>query len=160
MSGKQPKHRQRYFVPSGTEGFCEVTREVYLCWYSGRRQERYLLERDQESGLVSLDAPADVNGEPASYGSVIPSPENLEEMVIRKLLTQKLRKALKKLTPDEQKLIYALFYQNIGVRRYARQKGITHHAVQKNRDSILNALRRELERGECDKKQNKVHLDG
>lgn len=145
MSGKQPKHRQRYFLPSGTEGFCEVTREVYLCWYSGRRHERYLLERDQKIGLVSLDAPADVSGEPASYGSVIPSPDNLEEMVIRKLLEQKLCRALKKLSPDEQKLIYALFYQNIGVRSYARQKGITHHAVQKTRDSILDALRRELE---------------
>lgn len=144
MPGKQPKHRQRYFVPFGTEGSCEVTREVYLCWYSGRRQERYLLERDQKFGLVSLDAPADVGGEPAPYGSVIPSPDNLEEMVIRKLLEQELCRALKKLSPDGQKLIYALFNQNIGVRSYARQKGVTHHAVQKARDSILDVLRREL----------------
>lgn len=116
MPGKQPKHRQRYFVPSGTEGSCEVTREVYLCWYSGRRQERYLLERDQKFGVVSLDAPADVSGEPAPYGSGIPSPDNLEEMVIRKLLEQKLCCALKNLSPEEQNLIYALFYQNVGVR--------------------------------------------
>ena len=143
--GKQPRLRERYYVPVGNGESQEVTREVYLCIYSSKRHEKYLGEQDREHGTVSLDARAKVEGEPTTYGCVIPSPLDLEEMVIRSALTQELRRALQRLSPEEWLLIDSLFFQNIGIREYARQKGVTHHAVQKSRDKILAALRRELE---------------
>jgi transposase-like protein len=52
-----------------------------------------------------------------------------------------LYEAFEKLTKGEQRLIYDLFFRNIGVREYARQMGVTHHSVQKRRDRILEKMR-------------------
>lgn len=145
VPGKPPRQRERYYVPIGNGETQEVTREVYLCIYSGKRHEKHLNELDRKHGTVSLDAEAKVDGEKVSFGCIIPSSENLEDMVIQSALTQALKTALQRLSTEEWLLIQALFYQNIGIREYARRKGVTHRAVQKSRDRILAALRRELE---------------
>ena len=145
VPGKPPRQRERYYVPIGNGETQEVTREVYLCIYSGKRHEKHLNELDRKHGTVSLDAEAKMDGEKVSFGCIIPSPDNLEDMVIQSALTQALKTALQRLSTEEWLLIQALFYQNIGIREYARRKGITHRAVQKSSDRILAALRRELE---------------
>ena len=124
---------------------CEVSREVYLCWYAGERQERYQIDRDRRNGVFSLDAISDrmfqENG--SCFEEVIPSmEEGIEEQVERKFLTEKLYKAIRKLQPDERELICALFFEDVSLRSYARRKGVTHRAVQKWRDAILKELRK------------------
>ena len=77
-------------MPIGNGETQEVTREVYLCIYSGKRHEKHLNELDRKHGTVSLDAEAKVDGEKVSFGCIIPSPDNLEDMVIQSALTQAL----------------------------------------------------------------------
>ena len=77
MSGKIPKERERYFVRLDSGEVCEVSREVYLCYYAGERQERYQRERDIKNGLVSIEAMAETmfdDGEGCGY-DFIPSDE-------------------------------------------------------------------------------------
>jgi RNA polymerase sigma factor (sigma-70 family) len=77
-----------------------------------------------------------------NIGDVIPSPEgSAEEQVLRKLLKDKLYGALAKLEPEEQRLIRAIFFENVSLRSYAKQQGVTHRTVQKRKDRILKKLR-------------------
>lgn len=144
MPGKIPKERERYFVRLDSGEVCEVSREVYLCYYAGEQQERYQKERDLKHGLVSLEEMAERRYEDGRgcVCDLLASPEeSIEEQYIQKLLIERMYEAFEKLTKREQSLIYDLFFCNIGVREYARQMGVTHHSVQKRRDRILEKMR-------------------
>lgn len=144
MPGKAPKERERYFIRLDNGEVCEVNREVYLCWYAAERQDRYQRERDMKHGLVSLEEMAERRYEDGRgcVCDLLASPEeSIEEQYIQKLLVERLYESLGKLTKGERQLIHDLFFCNIGVREYARQKGVTHHSVQKRRDRILEKMR-------------------
>ena len=144
MPGKAPKERERYFIRLDKGEICEVERDVYLCWYAAERQDRYQRERDIKHGLVSRDEMAErkfEDGRGCVCDLLASSEKSIEEQYIQKLLTEHLYETLGKLTKGERQLIHALFFQNIGVREYARQMGVTHHSVQKRRDRILEKMR-------------------
>ena len=67
MPGKAPKERERYFIRLDNGEVCEVNREVYLCWYTAERQDRYQRERDMKHGLVSLEEMAERRYEDGSF---------------------------------------------------------------------------------------------
>lgn len=144
MPGKAPKERERYFIRLDKGEICEVSREVYLCWYAAERQDRYQRERDIKHGLVSLEEMAErrfEDGRGCVCDLLASQEEGIEEQYIQKLLIERLYESLGKLTQGERQLIHDLFFCNIGVREYARQKGVTHHSVQKRRDRILEKMR-------------------
>ena len=69
-----PKEREHYFVRLDSGEVCEVSREVYLCYYAGGRKERYQAERDRKNGLVSIEAMADrmfEDGEGRNYAKML-----------------------------------------------------------------------------------------
>jgi RNA polymerase sigma factor (sigma-70 family) len=144
LSGKSPKEREHYLIRLEEGRLYEVSRDVYLCWYAGDRQERYQIERDRKHNVCSYEylGEAAFGEEGNNIGDVIPSPEgSAEEQVLRKLLKDKLYGALAKLEPEEQRLIRAIFFENVSLRSYAKQQGVTHRTVQKRKDRILKKLR-------------------
>ena len=74
--------------------------------------------------------------------------ESAEEIIIAKE-TEKERDALldrfpelmARLTDEEHKLIYALYFEGVSIREYARITGVRLFAVQKRRDRILDKLK-------------------
>lgn len=57
MPGKKPKERDVYFILlEDSNEPIEVDRDIYICWYAGRRQEKYQIERDRRYKVESLDA--------------------------------------------------------------------------------------------------------
>ena len=54
---------------------------------------------------------------------------------------ERLHKAIATLTPEQQKLIYQVYFQNISIREYARAIGKSHTAVRKQLDKIYTALK-------------------
>lgn len=90
-----------------------VNEEVYLTYYRMKRREIYLEERDTANGVFyysALDAEG-TNGE-----DVIPdrSSPPVEDLVMDKLITEKLHRCLAQLAKEEQELIFTLFFQNKG----------------------------------------------
>lgn len=88
-----------------------VNEEVYLTYYRMKRREIYLEERDTANGVFyysALDAEG-TNGE-----DVIPdrSSPPVEDLVMDKLITEKLHRCLAQLAKEEQELIFTLFFQN------------------------------------------------
>jgi RNA polymerase sigma factor (sigma-70 family) len=144
LSGKSPKEREHYLIRLEEGRLYEVSRDVYLCWYAGDRQERYQVERDRKNNVFSYEYLREMvfGEEENNIGDVIPSPEgSAEEQVFKKLLKDKLYSALARLEPEEQRLIQAIFFDNVSLRSYAKQQGVTHRTVQKRKDSILKKLR-------------------
>ena len=148
MSGKIPKERERYFVRLDSGEVCEVSREVYLCYYAGERQERYQKERDRKNGLMSIEEMAESmfeDGEGCGYDFIPSDEESIAEQVVKKMLIDKLYIALDQLESEDNQLITALYFHNVSVRSYARRKGVTHRTIQKRRDRILEELRKMME---------------
>jgi RNA polymerase sigma factor (sigma-70 family) len=144
LKGKAPKEREHYLIRLEGGRLYEVSRDVYLCWYAGDRQERYQIERDRKHNVCSYEYLGEVafGEEGNNVGDVIPSPDgSAEEQVLRKLLKDKLYGALAKLEPEEQRLIWAIFFENVSLRSYAKQLGVTHRTVMKRKDRILKKLR-------------------
>ncbi len=145
MSGKTPKERERYFVRLDTGDVCEVSREVYLCYYAGERQERYQAERDRKNGLISIEEMAEKmsqNGKGCGYDFIPSDEESVAEQVMKKLLIEQLYIALDQLNADDKHLIMALYFDNVSLRSYAKELGVTHRTIQKRRDKILEQLRK------------------
>lgn len=121
----------------------EVTEEQYKEFYRQKRRQKYIDERSAENSDFSYDmlTTDDFNGEDI----LVDDSESLDEQVIRKIMTDKLRGALRLLSEDEQELIYGLFYENLSEREYASQKGVYHNAIHNKKIRILKKLKKFLD---------------
>lgn len=136
--------------------FIEVTDEVYAAYMQGDRKMRYF-ENDLKSertvldknGQVvqvipsredSLDRLMDENARQFSH-----SDESVENAVFRKMEQDKLHTALSRLSPEEQSLIWALFFEERSEIELAAELGISQPAVYKRKIKILKKLKLFLE---------------
>ena len=136
--------------------FIEVTDEVYAAYMQGDRKMRYF-ENDLKSertvldnnGQVvqvipsredSLDRLMDENARQFSH-----SDESVEKVVFRKMEQDKLHTALSRLSPEEQSLIWALFFEERSESELADELGISQPAVYKRKIKILKKLKLFLE---------------
>lgn len=118
----------------------EVTEETYRNFYKSQRRQKYIDERSAENGDFSYDmlTTDDFNGE-----DILPDEnESLDEQVIRKIMTDKLKFALPLLAKDEQKLIREIFYEELSERSLAEKYGVSQVAIHKRKVKILEKLKK------------------
>ena len=136
--------------------FIEVTDEVYAAYMQGDRKMRYfendlksertVLDKDGQVERVipsredSLDRLMDENARQFSH-----SDESVEKVVVRKMEQDKLHTALSQLSPEEQSLIWALFFEERSESELAAELGISQPAVYKRKIKILKKLKLFLE---------------
>lgn len=92
-------YADKFFIP--LHGMLmEVTEETYRDFYKSGRRQKYIDERSVENGDFSYDmlTTDDFNGEDI----LADESEPLDEQVIRKIMTDKLKFALPLLTEDER----------------------------------------------------------
>lgn len=137
--------------------YVEVTDEVYTAYMQGDRKMRYF-ENDLKTERFVL-------GEEGQVVQVIPSredsldrlmdenarqfsdeQESVESVVIHKLEVDKLHTALAMLTPEEQVLIQALFFEEHTESELATELGVSQPAVYKRKMKILKKLKSFLEK--------------
>lgn len=132
--------------------FIEVTDEVYAAYMQGDRKMRYfendlksertVLDKDGQVERVipsredSLDRLMDENARQFSH-----SDESVENVVFRKMEQDKLHTALSRLSPEEQSLIWALFFEERSESELAAELGISQPAVYKRKIKILKKLK-------------------
>ena len=134
----------------------EVTDEVYMAYTQSDRKMRYF-ENDLKTERFVL-------GKEGQVVEVIPSredsldrlmdenaqqfpsdEESVENTVLHKLEVDKLHTALAMLTPEEQALIQALFFEERSESEMAVELGISQPAVYKRKVKILKKLKLFLE---------------
>ena len=117
-----------------------VSDEVYEAYASMDRRERYLEERDNDDKPLSVDALLEEGYSEAALCSA----ENLEDMIADKLLVKRLNAVLETLTPADQEMIHAVFFDGLSMREYAKQLGVYPRAVVYRMERLLKALRKML----------------
>jgi len=124
----------------------EVTDEVFLAYSQAERRERYQLEDQKKGRVLSLEQLQEDNMhlEFLTTDSV----ESAEEIVIaqetekkRNELLNKLNDLMQRLTAEEYKLIYALYFEGVSARELARINNVSDMAIRKKRDRILQKLK-------------------
>lgn len=118
-----------------------VTEEVYLTYYRMRRRELHLEEKDTAHGVFhysTLDT-NETNGEDAIPDLNSP---RVEDVIVDKLVAEKLHQCLAQLTKEEQELIFILFFQNKSERQLAGETGIPQKTINDRRHRILVKLKK------------------
>lgn len=118
-----------------------VTEEIYFTYHRMKRRETYLEERDTANSVFyysALDTEG-TNGEDVIPDLVSP---RVEDMIVDKLISEKLYQCLAQLAREEQELIYALFFRAISERQYAEMTGIPQKTINDRRHRILGKLKK------------------
>ena len=109
-----------------------------------KRQMKYIGEHDIKELRYSL---VPVDGEMVSSDElIIDESQDVEEIVGKKLMVERLKKALTFLTEDEQRIIKAFFFndEEKSARQIARDLGLPWSTAKSQKAAILSKLRKYL----------------
>ena len=137
MRGKKPKERDKYVLRMIDGSLVEVSREVYLEWYQSKRRERYQAECDQKYGICSLN---ELEEKRANCELSINVGDSVEDIILRKLYLEKVRKILRSLSAEDSRLIKMLYFRDTTVTETARIFECSRRTIQNRRKRILNKL--------------------
>ena len=117
----------------------EVTQEVYLSYYRAKRCEQAQIEKEQRHHVLSYDA-FDTSSALGAEMLTDTASDEPEDIVVEKLMAEKLHSCIAKLSSDERRLIYMLFFDGCSERATAQKLGISSMTVHNKKGRILAKL--------------------
>lgn len=122
-----------------------VSEEIYLTYYRMKRREQHLEEKDRSHGVLYYSAldTEETNGQDAIPDNNSPK---VEDIVVDKLLAEKLHQCLNQLTKEEQELIFTLFFQNKSEYQMSAETGIPRMTIHNRKIRILAQLKKLMEK--------------
>lgn len=135
-------YRKKLFIP--IQGYLmEADKENYQGLYREKERYRYLKKLDAKNNLLSIDALDNkkVRGEECIFTLA----EDISEVVVNKLMAEKLRECLSVLEDDERELITCIYYKGMTERELRDRFQITHTGIHKRKHRILAKLRKLME---------------
>lgn len=130
--------KKEFFIRVKDE-LVEVTQEVYLNYYRAKRCEQAQIEKERRNRVLSYDA-FDTSSTLGIEMLIDTASEEPEDIVVAKLMAEKLRACIAKLSNDERKLIYMLFFDEHSERETAQKLGISSMTVHNKKERILAKL--------------------
>ena len=120
----------------------EVTKEQYYRYRKEQDRHDYLREAEEEAVILSLDS---LGGEGKDGVNFIADPNvNVEEEVVHRIMLDKLRTALDKLSSEELMLIDLLYTQLKSEREISKLTGIPQKTVNNKKKKLLEKLRNHI----------------
>ena len=107
-----------------------VSEEVYKAYWKITEHEKYLQRKDWKHNVIPFSA-LDHDG------------HFVDNIIDEKI--EELNKALATLTKEERDLIEAIFFREESLKSIGEKEKVTHQAIGKRRDRILEKLRKILE---------------
>ncbi len=122
-----------------------VTEEVYLTYYRMKRRELHLEEQDVKHGVFHYSA---LDTEETNGVDAIPDliSSRMEDVVMDKLLAEKLHQCLAQLIPKERELIFALYFQGKTQAGLERETGIKQQTISYQERQIRLKLKKMMEK--------------
>lgn len=124
----------------------EVSDEVFAAYSQMDRQERYAEELLMAEREISWEYTREEGIHIETLENAEPSAEEIcikhENVKMRAEQAKHLPVVLARLSDDEKRLIDALYFRGLGVREYAREIGVSHTRVRRERDCILEKLKK------------------
>ena len=121
----------------------EVAEDEYRTFYKNVRRQKYLKELSTANGDFSCDmlTTDDFNGQDI----LIDEEQDVEEIVEKNLMIDKLNDCLYLLSDEEKELIQMIFFEELTEREIAAKKGVSQVAIHKRKQKILEKLKEFLE---------------
>lgn len=94
-------------------------------------------------------------GEVEDWLNNIADDMEIEKIILRRENVQEVHKILSKLSEEEKEMIYAIYFHEIPLKKFAEWKEIKYISLIKRRSRVLAKLRKELEMLSVNDKQNK-----
>lgn len=143
--GRKPAERSNYIIKMEDGTLIPVSKEVYTCWHSFRRQERYQKEKDNNAKICSLDEFLQEHPNNEQNVHLLENAQDsLVEQALNELMIERLRQEVTKLEKENRELLQAIYYNEMTLRECAKEFSISFKAVQKRRDAILRYLAKAL----------------
>ena len=117
----------------------EVTQEVYLSYYRAKRCEQAQIEKEQRHHVVSYDA-FDTSSALGAEMLTDTASDEPEDIVVKKLMVEKLYSCIAKLTNNEGRLVCMLFFDGCRERETAQKLGLSSMTVHNKKERILAKL--------------------
>lgn len=118
-----------------------VTDEVHYAYYHMSRQSRTQREKDRRHHTVSYDALDTADGLGIELLADEETP-TVEEIVMLRILTEKLHHCLAQLPEQDQKLLHAIFFEGLSERELAKQAGIHYMTIHDRKTRAIKKLRK------------------
>jgi len=124
----------------------QVTEEVYREYFKMDRRERYLEERDLVHGRFlysQLDNVYEgVLGEEMIVDSLA---EDLCDVVVSKIMIEKLKECLSLLSDEDLYLMIQLFYEEKSQRQLSEESGIPVMTISDRKNRVLKKIKKSME---------------
>ena len=119
----------------------KVSAKVYKVYCQEKNHENYLKQVDRKNHLL-LFSSFDHDGH--FEESVVDEEIDVEKIVQTQIMIDAVKAALSKLNAEEREIIEKLYYDDESVRSVAKKNNISHPALIKKRNKILEKLKRLL----------------
>lgn len=140
---KNGDYADKLFIP--VQGCLIETEQMqYVEFYRDKERWRYLKKLDADNSLLSLEAFE--RDDDNSIDFIADEAVNVAEMVVHRMMLDKLRSALVMLSEDEQKLVNAIFFQELSEREWSSISGIPQKTINDRKRRILAKLKKFLEK--------------
>ena len=124
----------------------EVSDEIFDTYSQMDRRARYIGEDIPAVSEISLERTIEDGIHIETLENAELSAEEIciehENAKMREEQAKHLPVVLARLSDDEKRLIDALYFRGLGVREYAREIGVSHTRVRRERDCILEKLKK------------------
>ena len=124
----------------------QVTEEVYREYFRMDRRERYLEERDLVHGRFlysQLDnVYEDVLGEEMIVDSLA---EDLCDVIVSKIMIEKLKECLSLLSDEDLNLMIQLFYEEKSQRQLSVESGVPVMTISDRKNRVLKKIKKSME---------------
>lgn len=134
-----------YFINLGY-AVMETDEANYRAFYKDVNRAKYLRDEAIRVGEVSFDALDSKDFDENTVDALCVDPsEPLDERIARKIMIEKLPKAISILSDEEKELIEQIYFNHISERELSAIYGISHTAIQNRRKRILLKLKNYFE---------------
>ena len=118
----------------------EVSQEEYSEFYKKQNRQRYLRLQSAKNGDVSIDmfTTDEFNGEDI----LVDYTQDVEAMVVKRMVINKLYESISLLPEHEQKLIQEHFYFNISEVKLSEIYGVNQSTISRRINRIVNKLKK------------------
>ncbi len=133
----EEKMRKNYFLfVNGKK--VEVSEEIYKVYWQEKNHEKYLKQVDRRNHLLFFSS-FDHDGH--FEDSIVDEGFDVDKIVQTQMMIEAVRDALSKLNDEEREIIDRLYFNDETIRSVAETKKISHPALIKRRNKILEKLR-------------------
>lgn len=116
----------------------KVGEDIYKVYWQEKNHENYLKQIDRENHLL-LFSSFDHDGH--FEESIVDEEFDVDKIVQTQMMIEAVRGALSKLSDEEREIIDRLYFNDETLRAVAKEKCISHPALIKRRNKILEKLR-------------------